>query len=58
MSTDSYSQYRTYEDPDYFKDRYEAAEKMEEWWLNRIRGILEEQIELTRGNNEPEGSKS
>jgi len=58
MSTNSYSQYKTYDQPDYFADKAEAQEKWEEWWLDWIRGIMEEQIELTRGNNEPEGSKS
>ena len=43
MSTDSYSQYKIYENPDYFADKEEAEEKWEEWWLDWIRGIMEEQ---------------
>ena len=58
MDTNNYQNYPQYENPDHFKDKEEADEKWEEWLANRIRGILEEQIELTRGNNEPEGSKS
>ena len=37
MSTDSYSQYKIYENPDYFADKEEAEEKWEEWWLDRIK---------------------
>ena len=38
MSTDNYSNYKTYDDqPDYFADKAEAQEKWEEWWLNKIK---------------------
>ena len=37
MSTDNYSNYKTYDDqPDYFADKAEAQEKWEEWWLDWI----------------------
>ena len=49
MSTDSYSQYKTYDDqPDYFEDKEKADEKWEEWLANRIKEILTTQIELIR----------
>ena len=42
MSTDNYSNYKIYDQPDYFKDKEQAAEKMEEWWLNKIKEEDEE----------------
>ena len=36
MSTDNYSNYKIYNQPSYFKDKEEAAEKWEEWLANRI----------------------
>ena len=36
MSTNNYQNYPQYENPDYFKDKEEADEKWEEWWLDRL----------------------